>query len=376
LDRYFVDWCLARGIRVLAQRPFGGAAGVKKLARDPLLKELGPPCEVALAYLRAIGVTPLPGATRVETAVSCARRLELSTEAMNAITARYASDVRAPTREGEVVIVMGMPGAGKSTVATRFAGHARLNRDELGGTLKGLAMRLDRLLESESRVVLDNTYPSRLSRAQVVRIARKHGLAVRCLVLDTSLEDAQRNAAQRIIDRFGRLLEPRELVAENQIGPNVQFRYRRQLEPPREDEGFAIEHVPFVRESRGAHAGTIVELDGIVWKGRPRDRVELVPGARELLAGLDGIVCATTWQPEPFDPTIDEQLRELVGPIEIVRCTHPAGPPICWCRKPLPGMALLLAKRLDLDLSRSMHLGRSPADRGFAQHAGMRFRAV
>ncbi|HEY0253477.1 MAG TPA: aldo/keto reductase, partial [Kofleriaceae bacterium] len=23
LDRYFVDWCLARGIRVLAQRPFG-----------------------------------------------------------------------------------------------------------------------------------------------------------------------------------------------------------------------------------------------------------------------------------------------------------------------------------------------------------------
>ncbi|MFT3694910.1 MAG: aldo/keto reductase [Kofleriaceae bacterium] len=376
LDRYFIEWCLTRGIAVLAQRPFGGAAGVKKLLRDPLLKELGHPPDVALAYLRSLGITPLPGATRVETAVACARNVELSPEAIRAITDRFGGATRAPKRDGEVVLIMGMPGSGKSTLAARFTDYARLNRDELGGTLKGLAQRLDALLATESRVVLDNTYASRLSRAQVIRVAQKHGIAVRCLVLDTSLEDAQRNVAQRIVEKYGRLLEPKELLAEAQVPPSAQFRFRRQLEPPREDEGMTIEHVPFVREPRGTQVGTIVELDGIIWKGRPRSKIELLPGARELLASCSGVVCATTWQPESFDPSIDDQLRALVGDIHIARCTHPAGPPICWCRKPLPGMALLLAHQHDLDLSRSIHIGRGPADRGFAERAGMQFRDI
>lgn len=375
LDPYFVAWCEARGIRVLAQRPFGGAAGVKKLSRDPLLRELGAPCEVALAYLRASGVTPLPGATRVETAVSCATRSELSSEAIRAITERFIG-VKAPAREGEVVMIMGMPGAGKSTLAARFPDHVRLNRDDLGGSLKNLAARLDTVLATESRVVLDNTYATRLSRAQVIRVAQKHGVAVRCIVVETSIEDAQRNAVQRIVERYGRLLEPKEMVAEQQVMPNVLFRYQRQLEPPREDEGMTVERVAFDRVPRGTQVGTIIELDGIIWKGRPRSRIELLPGAKELLASASGIVCATTWQPEPFDPAIDAQLRELVGEIAIARCTHPPGPPVCWCRKPLPGMAVWLAHQLDLDLSRSVHVGRGAADRGFAVRAGMQFREV
>ncbi|MEO8549301.1 MAG: aldo/keto reductase, partial [Kofleriaceae bacterium] len=272
---HLVEACERRGIRVLAYRPFGGATGVKKVLKDPLLRELGAPCEVALAFLRGLSpvVVPLPGATRIETAVSCARARELPAEAMAALRARFLGGDHAPARDGEVVLIMGIPGAGKSTLAARFPGYTRLNRDERGGTLNQLADELAATLErGDTRVVLDNTYATRSSRAQVVRIAQRRGVAVRCVALATSLEDAQRNAAARILERYGRLLEPAELVAEHQIGPGAQFRYRRQLEPPRLEEGFAaLEQVAFERapEPDGA-AAAIFELDGLIWEGRPR----------------------------------------------------------------------------------------------------------
>jgi hypothetical protein len=89
------------------------------------------------------------------------------------------------------------------------------------------------------------------------------------------------------------------------------------------------------------------------------------------------VLAATTWQPEPIDaPAVDARLVALVGlPLAIARCTHPPGPPICWCRKPMPGLALALARTYELDLARSVHVGRGPADAGFAQRAGMQYQA-
>jgi predicted kinase len=359
---------------------------VKKLAKDPVIKELsgsGSPCELGLAFLRALSpaIVPLPGATRVETAESCARRVELSSEAITALRARFLGEstaAPAPTA-GEIVMIAGIPGAGKSTLAERFAGYTRLNRDERGGTLKQLAAELELVLaRGDTRVVLDNTYASRSSRAQIVRIAKRHGIPVRCLLLDTPLHEAQRNAAARIIARYGRLLQPDELLREKQVPPGAQFRFQRQLEPPGEDEGFTLERVAFERaaEPTGTRAA-IVELDGTIWKGRPRERIELLPGARELFARYRDAgyaLAATTWQPEPFDPAIDGALHAALGvAFPIARCTHPPGPPVCWCRKPLPGLGLLLAHEHGFALAASIHVGRGPADKGFALRAGLEF---
>ncbi len=80
---------------------------------------------------------------------------------------------RAPARNDvEVVLIAGISGAGKSTVAARLAGqgYTRLNRDERGGTLAGIAAALeDRLAAGAQRVVLDNTYLTRASRHAIVR---------------------------------------------------------------------------------------------------------------------------------------------------------------------------------------------------------------
>ncbi|HSN25033.1 MAG TPA: aldo/keto reductase, partial [Kofleriaceae bacterium] len=54
------DLCERRNMKLLAYRPFGGAKGAAKLERDPLLRELvhlGSPCEIALAFLRALSPT-------------------------------------------------------------------------------------------------------------------------------------------------------------------------------------------------------------------------------------------------------------------------------------------------------------------------------
>jgi hypothetical protein len=166
----------------------------------------------------------------------------------------------------------------------------------------------------------------------------------------------------------------------SQIAPNVQFRYRREYEPPRADEGFAaIEDVAFTRREPAAgtkHPALFVELDNLVWRGRPRsaDDVELVPGIRDELARwVDAgfALAGTSWL---TPPSLDARLGELLGlRIEIARCAHPAGPPICWCRKPLPGLALLLAHTHGFDLARSVHVGKGPADRGFAARAGLAY---
>ena len=297
------------------------------------------------------------------------------------------SDIR--TDLPEVVLVMGMPASGKSTVAADLAtrGYLRLNRDERGGTLLALARQLGRELAAGARrVVIDNTYASRAARAPVVEIARRHGATVRCVVLATSLEDAQANAVARILDRHGRLLMPgagpdNELARAGEIDPRAQYRFRRELEPPREDEGFAsIEPVAFVRRPAGpGRPALIVELDDLVWRGRPRapEAIELRPGARDALAAWSPshVLAGTTWQPglAEVEPLAAALAAQLDAAIHVMRCAHPAGPPVCWCRKPLPGLALALAHAHGLDLARSIHLGKGPADRGFAARAGLRY---
>ena len=51
-------------------------------------------------------------------------------------------------------------------------------------------------------------------------------------------------------------------------------------------------------------------------------------------------------------------------------CPHGPGPPRCWCRKPLPGLGVLLIERHQLDPARCIYLGSGPQDPGFARKLG------
>lgn len=387
------ELCRERGVLLLAHSPLGGPKRAGRIGRDPVLARLaaerGKSAQaLVLAWLRDLGVVPLPGATRDDHAreVASLSSLVLDEDARRAIDARFplaALALREPRAKrrpagarGEVVILMGMPAAGKSTLVQRYVerGYERWNRDERGGTLSKLAKALEASLAAgTTHAVLDNTYASRASRHEVIEAAWRHRLAVRCVWLDTPIERAQVNAVGRMLARYGRLLEPSEMARLGKKDPSVfdpraQYRWQRELEPPAESEGFsAIERVAF--EARGTPAGgaaTIVSLDALLAKSGA-----LEPARAAVLREQRGLVLATAWNPPGREVDLDGVRHTLGFELEIATCIHPAGPPICWCRKPLPGLALVLIARHGLDPARTTWVGASAADRALARNVGM-----
>jgi hypothetical protein len=265
---------------------------------------------------------------------------------------------------------MGIPGAGKSRVAERYLGrrYGRLNRDEAGGSLRSLASALDASLASGGRrIVLDNTYLTRASRSWVVEVASRHRARVRCVWLDTPLAQAQVNLVERLLDRFDHLPSPAELrsVAREPglMAPTSQMRARRELEPPDRAEGFEeVERVEFVRESRDGRPGVFVAASAVRAGWRAGD--EEVP---HLLFD---------WIPEGGAEALADLAERLPRSVGVAVCPHGGGPPVCWCRPPLPGLPLAFARTYGVDPARSTLVGTSPAHRTLAANLGAAFVSV
>jgi predicted kinase len=403
-----VGHCLANRIPLLAYRPLGGTSKHRKTAAEPTLSAVAArhgatAFEIALAWLMDLShlIVPLPGATRIETVQSVARagrivlsdadRAELDRRFPAGAACRHGADGPknrpVPRRQdGDIVIVMGMPAAGKSTLARSLVadGYRRLNRDEAGGTLRSLLPVLGRTIETgATRIVLDNTYASRKARAEVIRAATAHGLPVRCMWLSTSLEDAQTNAVWRIVSRYGRLPSDDELVELRRSDvaaflPGAQFKYRRELEPPDVSEGFSrVDLVPFARRQDPdfVNRAVMVACD---------DVGDIAPLAARLREFRDAgyRLLGISWQPAIAERQRSEsavkaefarECERLGLEVDVECCPHPAGPPQCWCRKPLPGLGVVFVNRHRLDPARCLFIGSGPQDVGFARRLAIRF---
>ena len=276
-------------------------------------------------------------------------------------------------------MVMGIPGAGKTRLAADYVarGYVRLNRDERGGSLGDIARALDERLESgERRIVLDNTYLTRAARSHVIEVAARHGADVRCKWLATPLAQAQVNLVSRLIALHGTLPGPDELrvlarTTEGVMAPTSQMRTARELEPPAVDEGFGrVEEVPFARavaadgERRGVLvAAPALEVSG--WEHALGAAAE--PTAPHLVFDWrpDGT-------PEALEPAAARVRAVVSGEVSRAICPHGAGPPRCWCRPPLPGLAVAFAAAHDLDLTHCIVVGSGPAHRTLANALGAR----
>jgi histidinol phosphatase-like enzyme len=250
-------------------------------------------------------------------------------------------------------------------------------------------------------LVLHNPSVPVLARPYDTRPARARGAPVRCIWLATSVEDAQTNAAARLVSRYGRLPADAELKALQKTDvaallPSVQFRYQRDLEPPDISEGFSrIDIVPFERRRDPARANraVIVWCDGVLLRSRSERRVPLTPDDVEVFqpraatlrryAGEGWRVLGMSWQPEIADGTqsaagaeaVFARMNELLGlQIDVAFCPHAAGPPRCWCRKPLPGLGVLFVHRYNLDPRSCIYVGAGPQDPGFARRLGFAYR--
>jgi aryl-alcohol dehydrogenase-like predicted oxidoreductase len=371
-----LDRCEDAGLTLIAHSPLGGPRRAGRL--------VGPVTpEVALAWLLDLSpsVVAIPGARRPETARSAARAaaVRLDDAVRDRLPRRWPLVAPASQAPGDVVLVMGIPGAGKTLVAERLAGRGydRLNRDDRGGTLRELAEALDAALASGVRdVVLDNTYLTRAARSHVLETAARHGVPVRCVWLDTPLAQAQVNLVERMLGRLGRLPGPEELKRLARIEPGVmpptsQMRTVRELEEPSVDEGFAkVEHVRFERRARSdlSRSGVLVAAPALAEDTWAPAIGQADPTAPHLVFD---------WRPggTPGDLAgLVARLSTVVrGQIEAAVCPHGGGAPVCWCRPPLPGLPLAFARAHGIDPARSTLVGTSPAHRTLAATLGARF---
>jgi D-glycero-D-manno-heptose 1,7-bisphosphate phosphatase len=118
------------------------------------------------------------------------------------------------------------------------------------------------------------------------------------------------------------------------------------------------------------------------------DYEDLLPERRGVFAqyASDGwLLFAHAWRPEiargamtlaAVQEQFGEMRAQLAVDIELACCPHDAGPPICWCRKPLPGSVLEFAIERGVALERSIIVGSSAADRTMAQRLGVPFREL
>jgi aryl-alcohol dehydrogenase-like predicted oxidoreductase/predicted kinase len=391
-----LERCTESGVAVVAHSPLGGPRRAAGLARHQALVDVAAalgatPAEVALAWLLALSpaVIAIPGARRPETARSAVRAAEIRLDPAQraALGDAFGGPRRSPAErprradDAEVVLVMGIPGAGKSRVAEEYVagGYLRLNRDERGGSLRRLSEELDTQLDSGvRRVVLDNTYLTRASRNYVIETASRHRVPVRCVWLATPLAQAQVNLVERLLARVGALPAPEELreLARREPGmlvPTSQMRTLRELEPPAADEGFAVvDEVPFLRVPSGrSQPGVLVAAAALEHPGWMHALEQGDPSAPHLVFD---------WSPggtlDALAPAAARLSAAVCGPVERALCPHPAGPPSCWCRPPLPGLPLAFAHARDIDLLRSTLIGTGPAHRTLSTTLGARYLAV
>lgn len=136
------------------------------------------------------------------------------------------------TKSQEVIILVGLPGSGKSTFAHLYAStHTRVCQDELGSRNDCLnVMRLN--LKAGKSIIIDRTNINKKQRAYFLDLAKELGVPVHCIYLESKAEEC--------IERIKMRKEHPNLNNATEHGKIVQVvnSFNKDLELPDEAEGF------------------------------------------------------------------------------------------------------------------------------------------
>lgn len=303
----------------------------------------------------------------------------------------------------EVVILVGLPSSGKSTIAKKYEeqGYLRLNRDTIGGKIDKLVPLLDKALSKGKNVVLDNTHCTSKVRGMFITVGKKHDAFIKGIWVQTSSEDCATNAALRMLEKHDRLLSPEELKSSkdpNMFPPKVIGFFKSSFQEPILDEGFdEIEDVPFERKwgNECVNKVAIFDYDGTIRQVSKnstngmypvnKSEIQIMPGRKEKLqeykdkgylllgisnqSGVDkGIL---SWDDCNM---LFQHTNKLLGhDIDYLFCAHTSSPGKCYCRKPYNGHVMMFVQKYKISLKDSIFVGDMNTDAECAKRSGMKY---
>jgi len=300
----------------------------------------------------------------------------------------------------EAVMVIGLPASGKTSLVQPLVdkGYTRLNRDTAGGKVADLLPIMQRVIKAGESVVMDNIFGTVEVRKPFLDACKSAGVPVRCMWMSTAKEDCAINALFRQHKMHRRLfLHPSDLKGldcPNTFPIAAIFASDKEFIKPDKSEGWAsIEKVKFDRKvlpSEYCNSAVIFDYDDTLRRSKGEhpwptkaDEVELLPNRREkvqelirdkmLLLGVSNQSTIAKGLPEADARACFERTNELLGTkIEYHFCPHNV-PPVCYCRKPASGLAVLLIEKHKLDPAKCIYVGDQTTDRTFAQRIGFQY---
>lgn len=301
----------------------------------------------------------------------------------------------------KVTMVVGYPASGKSTLTKGLVdkGAVALNRDTEGGTIAALLPKMESYLQSGKDVVLDNLFATVETRKPFIETAQKHGADISCLLMGTSIEDAQFNVVSRAIGLIGKFPTPEEIKKAkhtNIFPPLVLFKYKKDFQKPDVSEGFSkVEVVKFVRKDDPTftNKAVIVDYDGTLREcigGNEKfpvseEQIEMKPGRKAVLqsylnkgykllgvSNQSGVAKGELTHDKAVE--LFEHTNKLLGlDIEYQFCPHQSAPISCYCRKPMPGLGVDFIIKHKLNRKECIFVGDMTTDKTFAARCGFQY---
>jgi len=129
----------------------------------------------------------------------------------------------------EVIIMIGYPGSGKTTIAKKICENNNsyhiVSGDEFKTTSK---MIKDAITNINKSIIFDSTAGTKEKRSEFINFAKKNNLPIRSIWVQTSFDISMERNKQR------------SLITNIKIPDIAYYVYRKKFEEPTEDEGFSL----------------------------------------------------------------------------------------------------------------------------------------
>ena len=132
----------------------------------------------------------------------------------------------------EVIIMIGYPGSGKSTIAKKLCENNNyhiVSGDELKTTSKMIKDANSNI--KDKSIIFDSTAGTKEKREEFINFAKKNNLPVRAIWVQTTIDISMERNKQRA------------LITNKKIPDIVYYVYRKNFEEPTEDEGFTLSKI-------------------------------------------------------------------------------------------------------------------------------------